>query len=493
MARMVGGSRGAARGVGLVVAAGEIAWLLAGCGSAISPAAPPAGRYPAASITVEPSRWLAQGQWVQVVVRGFPPHVRVFVSECARLTRVSSGGCGNPLASQPGAGATRHVLVTDGRGMATGGFVVQVVAETGPSGSRVAKCWPGCTLVATTGGSGRVVAETVIKFGQRHPPPPPSSQVPATAPFTVLARIGVPGRAWQVLAAGGGLYCLSVQDSSGMVITRIDPVTGRSGPSRRVARASAMGFGGGLLWATQRGPSPRPGRAMLLALDPVTLAVVHTVALPQPPSWGLSSIAYAGGLIWVAGIHVLTAVNPATARVTATVPLGAFGYFTGVAAPPGGRVLWSTEGSPGGGLIAVQVRDPHTGAVLAAAKGPAAGAAGAQIAAATGHAWLATPTGLLGTYVKVGEHGGRLAEVWPRDHHVFANGISVYLAGRQLWILDGMTGSIACASDATGRILAAVYNTAMSISDLAVLAPDRLAMPINGKILIARPKPACGP
>jgi hypothetical protein len=309
----------------------------------------------------------------------------------------------------------------------------------------------------------------------------------------VLARIGVPGRAWQVLAAGGSLYCLSLQGSTGMVITRVDPATGRAGPSRRVAGVTAMAFGGGLLWAAERSPAPRRGRPALVALNPVTLAVVHTVAVPQPLGWGLSGIAYAGGLIWAAGMHALTAVSPATAAVTATVPLGTSGYFTGVAAPPGGTVLWSTEGGPGGGLIAVQARNPRTGAVLAATKGPAAGIAGAQIAAATGHAWLAYPTGMLGGYVKVAEHAGRLIEIPPREHHVFANGIGVYLAGRHLWILDAMTGSIACASGATGRILAAVYDTAMNISDLAALAPGRLAMPINGKVLIARPKPACGP
>jgi hypothetical protein len=392
MASMVGGSRSAARGLGPVVVAGVIAWLLAGCGAAVSPAVPAPGQHPAASIAVAPSRWLAQGQRVRVVVRGAPP----------------------------------------------------------------------------------------------------SSRVPATAPFTVLARIDVPGRAWQVLAGGGALYCLSVQGGTGMMITRVDPVIGRAGPTRRVAGVTAMGFGGGLLWAAERSPSPRSGRSALLALNPVTLAVVHTVAVPQPPGWGLNGIAYAGGLIWVAGIHALTAVNPVTASVTATVPLGT-GYFTGVAAPPDGTVLWSTEGSPGGGQIAIQVRNPSTGAVLAAAKGPAAGVAGAQIAAATGHAWLAYPTGMLGSYVKVAEQAGHLTEIPHREHHVFANGISVYLAGRRLWILDGMSGSIACASDATGRILAAAYGTAMNVSDLAALAPDRLAIPLNGKILIARPRPACGP
>jgi hypothetical protein len=412
------------------------------------------------------------------------------------MRRIVAAGCGNPPASQPFVSTTRRALVTDGRGMAAGSFIVQIVADTGAPGSRVAKCVPGCTMVATTGRPGRgrgIVAETAIRFGQRRPAPVPSSRVPAAAPFTVLAHISVPGWAWQVLAADGALYCLSVRGSTGMVITRVDPATGRAGPSRRVAQATAIGFGGGLLWAAERSPSPGRGRPVLLALNPVTLAVVRTVALPEPPSWGgLSGIAYAGGLIWVAGIHGLTAISPVTARVSATVPLGTTGYFIRVAAPPGGTVLWSTEGSARGGLIAIQARDPRTGAVLAATKGPAVGIAGAQIAAATGHAWLAYPTGMLGGYVKVTERAGRLTEIPPREHHVFANGVSVHLAGRHLWILDGMSGSIACASDGTGRILAAVYDTAMNIGGLAVLAHDRLAIPIDGKILIVRPKPACG-
>ncbi len=489
MVSMMGGSRGAARGLGLVLAAGVTASLLAGCGPVISRAAPSGHRHAAASIAVEPSRWLSQGQRVKVVVRGFPAHVKVFVSECARLTGISPLGCGTLR-------APHLFLVTNGRGAAEGSFVVQVVAATGPSGSRMAKCWPGCTLAATTGApayDAGVVADAVIRFGEGHPPPPLSSRVPATAPFTVLARIRVPGRAWQVLAAGGTLYCLSVEGSTGMAITRVDPATGRVGPSRLVPREAAMGFGAGLLWVAQRTQSRHRGQPSLLALNPVTLAAVHTVALPQPPGWSLSGIAYAGGLVWVSGIHSLTAVSPATATVARAVPLDSAGGSTSVAAPPDGTVLWTAGGPLDGGRIAVQQRDPRSGAVLAGTNGPAMGIAGGQIAPADDHAWLAYPTGLRGSYVKAGEHAGRLTEIRPRERHRFANGIEVYLAGRHLWILDRMTGSIACASDSTGHILAAVYDTAMSISDLAPLAPGQLALPINGKILIVRPKPPCGP
>jgi hypothetical protein len=493
MTCMVDGSRGVAPLLGRV-AAGVTVCLLAGCGPTIARTVPSSPRLTKTSIVVQPSRFLAQGQRVRVMLRGFPPHVKVFVSECARLTGAAPFGCGNLPAAQPFAARTRRVLVTNGHGVAESIFVVQVVAETGPPGSRVAKCWPGCTMVAATGASPTgpaARAEAVIRFGERHPPPVPQARIPPSAPFTVLARIRIPGQAWQVLVSGGALYCLS-EDSPGMAISRIDPATGHVGPSRPVIGAAAIGSGGGLLWIVQRSWPQHHRQSSLLALDPVTLAIEHTLALPQLPSWGSSGIAYAGGLIWVAGIHMLTAVNPATATVATTIPLGGAAYFAGVAAPPSGTVLWTTEGSPGGGPIAVQQRDPHTGAVLAGTNGPAAGAAGAQIAPATGHAWLAFPTGMLGSYIKVSAQGGRLTEIPPREHHVFANGIQVYIAGRQLWILDGMTGSIACASDATGGILAAAYDTALNISNLSQVAPGRFALPVNGEVLIVQPKPICG-
>jgi hypothetical protein len=499
MASMVGGSRGVVQGAGPVVVVAATAVILAGCGSAAGRQSPPGGVGGTAAavprVTVAPSRWLSQGQRVRVIVTGFPTETRVFLSECApvrgSVTRISRRGCGMGHASQ-------RFLVTGRRGTAEGRFAVQVVAATGPPGSRVAKCWPSCKLVATTGrmgGAGAVVAYAVIRFGQRRRPPLPAARAPASAPFTVLSRVRVPGRAWLVLAAGRMLYALSVA-GRGFVITRVDPAAGRAGPARPMTQVAGMGLGGGLLWVARRAPSPRGGTPSVVALNPATLAVVHTVALPQQPGWGPSPIAYAGGLIWVAGTRSLIAINPATAALAATVPLARAartGGFTSVAASPDGVALWTTEGSPGGGPLSVQLRDARTGEVLAASKGPAASLGAAQIAAANNHAWLAVATGLLGRYLRISRRAGPLAQTRPKERHVFANGIAVYLAGRQLWILDAMTGSIACAADSTGRILAAAYDTGMDISDLAPLAPGRLALPINGKILIVRPKPACRP
>ena len=128
---MVDGSRGVAPLLGLVAAAVTVC-LLAGCGPTIAHTVPSSPRLAKTSIVVQPSRFLAQGQRVRVVLRGFPPHVKVFVSECARLTGVAPLGCGNLPAAQPSAARTRRVLVTNGHGVAESTVVVQVVAETGP-------------------------------------------------------------------------------------------------------------------------------------------------------------------------------------------------------------------------------------------------------------------------------------------------------------------------------------------------------------------------
>src|SRR5215472_8251445 len=325
----------------------------------------------------------------------------------------------------------------------------------------------------------------------------PLAPAPLDALLTVLRRIRVPGRAWQVLAANGTLFTSG--GYPGTVITRVDPATGHVGPSTHVTHVAGITFGAGLLWVVRGQPAKGAPAPSLVALSPATLRVRHTVRLPERPGWGSEVTAYAGGLIWVAGRRSLIAIDPATAtlarRVPAVTGVGA-GGFVSVAASAGGTSLWTAEGSPGGGPIAVQLRDPRTGGVLAASKDIAPGVAGAQIAAALDHAWLAVPTGLEGGYVQAVRRAGQLVETppaKPRRREIFANGIQVYLASRRLWIIDGMSGSIACANASTGRILAAVRNANIDVSDIAPAGAGRLALPVNGDLLIAAPKPPCTP
>jgi hypothetical protein len=52
-----------------------------------------------------------------------------------------------------------------------------------------------------------------------------------------------------------------------------------------MAGVAGMGFVGRLLWVARRAPSARSGTPSVVALNPATLTVVHTVALPQQPGW----------------------------------------------------------------------------------------------------------------------------------------------------------------------------------------------------------------
>ena len=448
-------------------------------------------------MTIAPARGLSAGERVRVSVRGFPPWAKVFLSECARTADVSPLGCGRQLAAQP-------FLIAGGRGSASGSFAVQRAAATGPLHARWAKCaaGPGCVLVATIGipaGVPKIVATAPLRFAPRPTQPAPPAALPAGAPLMVLRRVTLAGPAWLLAAGAGSLFAVT-GNGPGTAITRVSPVTGRAGPSAKVTGVIALAFGRGMLWVVRQAQAPHP--LPVLALDPATLAIRHSVALPDRPGWGGQDAAYAGGLIWVAGASELMAIDPMTARLAATVPLGtprSTGGFTSVAAAPGGTVLWTTEGTSGGGPIGVQRRDPRTGAVLESAAGPAVGIGAARIAAAPGHAWLAYATGMLGSYVRADIPAagppGRLAEAQPlrspRAREVFSNGVAVYLAGTRLWILDGT--SISCAADATGRILSQAQGSGGWAGDLVPLAAGRLALAWNGQILITVPRPPCAP
>ncbi len=316
--------------------------------------------------------------------------------------------------------------------------------------------------------------------------------MPANAVFTIWRRLGPPDTAQRLVAAGGALF---IQSGGNTVatITRVDPATGKSGPAVRLAHVAGMTFGGGLLWIACR-VDQLSGRESVVALSPGSLKIRHVLSLTVGRVLNTSPLAYAGGRLWAITRRGLVAIDPATGRPVRTVPVAADRqfYFLNVAASAGGAALWTTEGPGGGGLIAVQLRSPGTGAVLAAASGPAVGIAGAQIAAAGQHAWLAYATGMLGGYLRAAAAGpGVIAESRPPGRAEFSNSIQVYLAGHQLWLTDGMADLVACASAATGRILAAAHGVG-AVSDLAPLPAGRLALIIQGQVLVVTPKPACG-
>jgi hypothetical protein len=309
----------------------------------------------------------------------------------------------------------------------------------------------------------------------------------------------VPGGAWQAVTGGGALFTGSATNpnspDAGILITRVDLATGRVGPATTIGGESGMAFGGGLLWVG-RGAQPTSADMTVVALDPLTLAVRYTVALGQPPSFGTEQLAYAGGLVWVATQETLIAIDPATAQTVADVPVAGANAqdFVQVAGSADGGALWTTVDSGGGGPISVQQRNPRTGEVLATTSAPVGGLGGAQIAATGTSAWLAYATGMMGGYFQTVSAASQLTEVRPPRGSVgFTNSVRVYLVGRQLWITDPMSGTIACASSATGRILVVVRRNGLLPTGIEPASSGRLALLLNGEILLARPKQACGP
>lgn len=308
----------------------------------------------------------------------------------------------------------------------------------------------------------------------------------------------MPGGAWQAVTGGGALFTDSSDagaPSMSTRITRVDLATGKVGPATTVKGESGMAFGAGLLWLGS-GAQPTSADMTVSALDPVTLAVRFTVPLGLPPSFGTEQLAYAAGLLWVATEQVLIAIDPATARIVAEVPIpGADAQDSvHVAASADGRALWTTEDSLGGGPISVQQRNPRTGAVLATTSAPVGGLGGAQIAAADSNAWLAYATGMLGSYFETVSAAGQLTETRPPAASAeFTNSVRVYLIGQQLRITDGMAETIACASSATGRILAVARGTGLLPADIEPASGGRLALLVSGEVLLGRAKQACGP
>jgi hypothetical protein len=354
----------------------------------------------------------------------------------------------------------------------------------------VAAAITGCAAASSPAAQSPAVQRRVSAEAAGGPSP---VRVPANAVFTIWRRLGPPNTAQRLVAAGGALF---IQSGGNTVatITRVDPATGKSGPAIRLARVAGMTFGGGLLWIACR-IDPASGRESVVALSPGSLKIRHVLSLTVGRMSSTSPLAYAGGQLWAVTGRGLVAIDPAAGRTVRTVPVAADRPFDflNVAASANGAALWTTEGPGGGGPIGVQLRSPRTGAVLAAASGPAVGIGGVQIAAAGRHAWLAYATGSLGGYIRAAAAGrGVLAESRPPGRAEFSNSIQVYLAGHQLWLTDGMAAFVACASAATGRILAAAHGVG-AVSDLAPLPAGRLALIIQGQVLLITPKPACGP
>jgi DNA-binding beta-propeller fold protein YncE len=259
--------------------------------------------------------------------------------------------------------------------------------------------------------------------------------------------------------AGGALYLRWDRQPSGPrgvppreVLDRVDPVTGQATARNMFSPGwlSPPVAAAGALWLTD---STAAGR-VLLRLDPATLMVTGELRIPRGEAPGAADLgqqlAFAGGSLWADGGTQLLRISPATAAVTAVIPLTAGALAAGLGASPDGGTLVVSETGTGSG--AVQLRDPETGAVLASAA--MAGPASAAIGGVTGTSvWVAQPTGNSGFVERLS-----LATMTPdlASDVGGTNAIRARVADGALWVTDGGGGTAGnyCASAATGRVLA---------------------------------------
>jgi len=121
------------------------------------------------TVIVTPNAGLVEGQRVTIRVTGFGIGGKVWLSECASISRLSDVGCGPRLAAQP-------VLMTDKHRVGSATFVVHDRAPIMANNTTNLRACVSACLVFATGGSG--FAYTPISFGAKHTVTPtgPSAQ-----------------------------------------------------------------------------------------------------------------------------------------------------------------------------------------------------------------------------------------------------------------------------------------------------------------------------
>ncbi len=324
-------------------------------------------------------------------------------------------------------------------------------------------------------------------------PSTPSTVSDAADPlFRVVRQIHLPGGqldSSDLLVAGGAIFAQPSAWGSAGTIVRVDPATGKVGPSTRIAWLDGITFAGGNLWAAIS-PSGTPGTVE--ALNPATLTVAKTVHLSEQISQQVkTSVTAAGGLVWIATAGGFTAVDPASGAVVRHVGAGPSGTTSGsstaVAAPPDGSILWTAETNAGGAPIAAQVRNPTTGAAINSGAVDVGAAGLSSIAATSSYAWVSYPTGHAGSYLRINNLSG-LPALRPARNLAGSNAISAYMAGTRLWMVDPETSKAACADPATGAILAQANFAATAITSVST---HLLAISSGPDILIAQPSARC--
>ncbi|BEP15941.1 hypothetical protein acdb102_42520 [Acidothermaceae bacterium B102] len=322
--------------------------------------------------------------------------------------------------------------------------------------------------------------------------------LPTDLPFVVDRTIEVPGAVGGVMASlEGSIFRLSLGPKYNLtVLSRIDAATGTPTASRVLPGVFTITTGGGYVWVSTNHGRVRP--SSVLQLDPTTLATVHTVLLrhtaesqASPANNGVTDMAYAGGLLWVAFSPGVRAIDPATGEVVRSVAQDG-GCAYAVAASPDGRRLWTGGCGNDFGPVAVDLRDATTGAVLASTTTVAS-----QFSPTAAGTWIKGVGGLhsaFGFYAQVG-HRLEITDLHA-ERPSGSNGAALTPAAGVLWLTDYRL--VQCADLATGHVRASFTGDGLPAYGPVVDLPgDELAIGAvrddtgQQEVLIAHPKPEC--
>lgn len=265
----------------------------------------------------------------------------------------------------------------------------------------------------------------------------------------------------QAYAAGGRLYVVQQVTRPGAQVLselmRVDPDSGQVRAVRRLRSAFDQSLlAGRVLWIT----TSRGRKSWLWRLDPGSLRVWSRKVLPgSGTNDGLvGTLAVAGGWLWVGASDRLERVALPSGKVTGQRSIPGAGGVD-VAADRSGRVLLDSEGHEFG---RVQLRDPHTGALIASS-GTFEGVTKPYIGGiADGGAWISQSGGMMGAVERLSlvtlrptrfpgaqPHPGESGP--PRIDGT--NGISARLIAGVLWVTQQAGGAQRnyCGDPSTGR------------------------------------------
>jgi sugar lactone lactonase YvrE len=302
------------------------------------------------------------------------------------------------------------------------------------------------------------------------PVPSPTETSTAPAPIDIKGVeliLPLDGPVYDVALGSGVLYAAYVPPGVPReVIARLDGRTGSILKSPPVGSRVRMALAGRWLWVTH-GKGTDSGNRLLERRDPGTLAFNSTIRLPESPS---DLVAAPSGL-WVSSGTSVYLLDPSDGAVLRSVQLD--GDAGALSVDPDGKLLYVATSVPGNiDPRSLYELEAATGAVRAKVAGPE-GVAVTGVSATADGVWVTVATGLMGHVELRSSTDLRLLATYEGHRGApVTNTIGAGVAGRVLWVTDGMIGVVACADPGTGRLRDVVIPQSAGILGFGNVVPS---------------------